>query len=233
MSLPKGAVVVVTGASGALGRETSHRLIDAGATVIGAGRESGSLMKIREELGAHFVPTAIDLLDEPATLAWGHELVTEYGRIDGLLHLVGGWKGGRGIVDADLTDWDFLNDNLIRTLQHASRALHDALLESPDGRLAIISSTGVAKPTAKNAAYVAAKAAAEAWTGAVADSFDGSCAAAVAVRVMALLTAQMREAKPDARFAGFTPTSDAADALLGLWDEPARTLNGRVLDLTT
>ena len=228
MSLPAHAVVVVTGASGALGHEVSRRLVEDGATVIGVGRDSGRLDAVADRLGSRFVPTALDLLDEPATLAWGHELVEEFGRIDGLLHLVGGWKGGKGIVDADLSDWDFLHDNLIRTLQHASRALHDPLLASPAGRLAIISSTGVANPTAKNASYVAAKAAAEAWTRAVADSFAGSHAAAVVLRVMALLTPQMREAKPEAKFAGFTPVADVTEALVALWDADAADLNGKI-----
>ncbi len=228
----RGRLVVVTGAGGALGQELSRRLVAARAKVAAVDHREENLRPLVDELGDAVLPFELDLLDEPATLAWGHELVTEHGGVDGLAHLVGGWRGGKGIVETDLADWDFLHDNLIRTLQHVSRALHDALVASPDARLAIISSTGVAKPTAKNACYVAAKAASEAWTLALADSFKDSDAAAVVLRVMALLTPAMREAKPQAKFAGFTPVAEVADALMQLWDRPAAELNGTVVDLT-
>ncbi|MBC9955829.1 SDR family oxidoreductase [Yimella sp. cx-51] len=226
--LPDGAVVAVTGAGGALGEVVSRLLVDAGVTVIAVDRDLDLLSPTAER----YVPMAVDLLDASAADAWAGEVLAGYGRIDGLVHLVGGWRGGKGIVEADLADWDALHDSLIRTLQHTSRAVHDPLRESPDGRLVIISSTGVAAPTAKNAAYVAAKAATEAWTLAVADSFKGSGAAAVVLRVMALLTPAMREAKPEAKFRGFTPVDKVAAAVVALWDDPADSVNGRIIDLT-
>ena len=35
----------------------------------------------------------------------------------------------------------------------------------------------------------------------------------------------MRQAKPDAAFAGFTPVDDLADEIAGLWDRPAAEVN--------
>lgn len=156
-------------------------------------------------------------------------MVQQHGRIDGLLHLVGGWRGGKGIVESDLSDWDVLHASLIQTLQHASRALHGPILASPRGRLAIVSSTGVAKPRAKNAAYATAKAAAEAWTLAVADSFKDSDAAASVIRVMALLTPSMRAARPGAAFKNYREVDDVAAQLISLWDRPAAEVNGAIL----
>ncbi|GAB3582239.1 SDR family oxidoreductase [Calidifontibacter terrae] len=210
-------VVIVTGAAGDLGRAVTDLLVARGSTVVAVGRSLDRLGEATDR----YLPVELDLLDESATLAFGHEVAEEHGRVDGLFHLVGGWRGGKGIVESDLADWDFLHDNIIRTLQHATRALHDPLVAS-GGRLAIVSSTGVAKPTAKNAAYVAAKAAAEAWTLAVADSFKGSDAAAVILRVMALGDRK-----------GFTPLATVATELAGLWDEPVAELNGRIVALPT
>ncbi|KNX38182.1 SDR family NAD(P)-dependent oxidoreductase [Luteipulveratus halotolerans] len=228
-----GLVVVVTGAAGAAGPPVVRRLVAAGATVVAVDVDPAKLEAAAADVeGPGRVVTAVvDLLDEPATLAWGHELASEYGRVDGLLHLVGGWRGGKGIVESDLGDWDALHDSLIRTLQHASRALHDPIKASPQGRLAIVSSVQVDKPSATNASYAAAKAATEVWTKAVADSFKDSDAAAVVVRVMALLTPAMREAKPEAKFKGFSHVDDVADALVALWSKPASELNGAVLDI--
>ena len=74
-------------------------------------------------------------------------------------------------AETDLADWDLLEKLLIRTVQHTSLAFHEALQRSDRGRYVLISAAGASKPTAGNAAYAAAKAAAEAWTLALADSF--------------------------------------------------------------
>ncbi|MDQ2849742.1 MAG: SDR family NAD(P)-dependent oxidoreductase [Actinomycetota bacterium] len=224
-----GLVVVVTGATGALGPDVVGHAAAAGAQVVVVGRDAAAMDTLVAAGNGAVSASTVDLSNEQETLAWGHELYQTHGRIDGLLHLVGGWRGGMGIVESDLTDWDVLHTSLIQTLQHASRALHDPILASPRGRLAIVSSTGVAKPRAKNAAYAAAKAAAEAWTLAVADSFKDSDAAASVVRVMALLTPAMRAARPDAAFKNYREVDDVAAQLIGLWDRPAAEVNGAIL----
>jgi NADP-dependent 3-hydroxy acid dehydrogenase YdfG len=234
-----GRVVVVAGAPGSAGPAVVQRLVASGATVVAAARDEQSLQVVvyyANAMGAdgpgRALPAVIDLLDAEATTAWAARVASEHGHVDGLIHLVGGWRGGEGIVESDLGDWDVLQALLIRTLQHTTRAFHDALRASDDARLAIISTVQVAEPSATNAAYAAAKAAAEAWTLAVADSFAGSGAAAVVLRIKALLTPEMREEKPTAKFSGFTAVADLAQTVNDLWQTPADDLNGRILWLT-
>jgi NADP-dependent 3-hydroxy acid dehydrogenase YdfG len=227
-----GLVIVVTGATGAAGPAVVQRLAASGATVVAAGRDQGRLDAVLQAAGetAGEVQTAVvDLLDEAATTAFAAAVSDRHGRVDGLVHLVGGWRGGKGIVETDLADYEWLHDHLVRTLQHVSRAFHDALRASVRGRLLIISTHQVEAPSAKNASYAAAKAAAETWTLAVADSFSGSGAAAVVLPIKALLTPAMREAKPDAKFSGYTPVADLARTIHDLWLTPADDLNGRRL----
>ena len=229
-----GLVIVVAGATGAAGRPLVERLARAGATVVAAGSSSDRINTLVADITAR-IPSgrvhaaAVDLLDERATREWAARVEGEHGRVDGLVHLVGGWRGGTGIVEADLADWDWLHDMLIRTLQHTSRAFHDALKASPWGRLVLISTVQTSAPSATNASYAAAKAAAETWTLAVADSFKDSTAAAVILQIKALLTPAMREAMPDAAFAGYTPVDQLADTIHDLWLTPAAELNGRRL----
>jgi NADP-dependent 3-hydroxy acid dehydrogenase YdfG len=231
MSL-QGAVVVVAGAGGGAGAAVVRRLASAGAVVVTADRSLESTQSLVDEIsGLH--PYAVDLLDELATNTWAQSVAAEFGRVDGVVHLVGGWRGGKGITEADLADWEFLSGLLVRTVQHTTRAFHDQLRASPIGRFVLVSSAEASRPTAKNASYGAAKAAAEAWTLAVADSFRGSQAAATIVVVKALLTPQMRAAKPDSAFKGYTDVADLADTIAGLWDKPADDINGERLWLTT
>jgi NAD(P)-dependent dehydrogenase (short-subunit alcohol dehydrogenase family) len=175
----------------------------------------------------------VDLLDADAAAAWAADLLATHGRVDGLVHLVGGWRGGRPLSDRSaLQDWDALEPPLVRTVQRTSGAFHDALRASPAGRFVLISSREATRPSQTNAAYAAAKAAAETWTLALADAFTGSPAAATIVVVKALLTPQMRADKPDAAFAGYTRVEDLADRVALLWDDPAQAANGTRVWLT-
>jgi NADP-dependent 3-hydroxy acid dehydrogenase YdfG len=231
----RGAVVAVAGAGGSAGAAVVHRLSAAGATVAMAGRSTTRLEEIAAEVAAQggtAVATAVDLFDEEATKAWAAEIEATFGRIDGLVHLVGGWRGGKGITQTDLADWDLLANLLIRTVQHTSRAFHDALRASPIGRFVLVSAAAASHPTATNAAYSAAKAAAEAWTLAVADSFRGSAAAATVLVVNALVTPAMRAAKPNEAFAGLTDVDELGAEIVRLFDQPADEVNGERVWLT-
>jgi NAD(P)-dependent dehydrogenase (short-subunit alcohol dehydrogenase family) len=240
-----GHVIAVAGASGGAGRATLLRLARGGATLSAADTDAARLEAALDATraavpGARISGQVLDLLDPQAARDWADHVQSEHGRVDGLLHLVGGWRGSKTFRDTDLADWDLLEDLLVRTLQHTSLAFHDALLGSPHGRFAVVSAAAASQPTAGNAAYAAAKAAAEAWTRALADSFakettgqDGRpAAAAVILVVKALLTPEMRAAKPDAKFAGYTPVAELADAFADLWTRPADELNGQHLWLT-
>lgn len=232
-----GAVVAVAGAAGPAGRAAVLRLAEAGATVIASDADPVRLAEVVDAAryahgGASVTGETVDLLDLDAARAWADRTEKEFGRVDGLIHLVGGWRGGKTFADAPLADWDTLHNLLIRTAQHTSLAFHDALLRSGKGRYVLISAAGASKPTAGNAAYAAAKAAAEAWTLALADSFHklggegGPSAAAAILVVKALVHDAMRAERPNAKFAGFTDVKELAEAITGLWDRPAQEVNG-------
>jgi NAD(P)-dependent dehydrogenase (short-subunit alcohol dehydrogenase family) len=222
----KDEVIVVAGAGGPAGRAAVRRLAAAGARVVAADVRPTSW----DEPGV--TAAQVDLLDADGTRRWAEQVAAEHGRVDGLVHLVGGWRGGKTFADTDLADWAFLHDLLIRTLQHTTLAFCEHLARSPAGRAVIVSQPGAQHPTQGNAAYAAAKAAAEAWMLALADSFEGTGAASTVLVVKALLTDEMRERRPEAPFTGYTHVNDLADVIAGLWDRPATELNGNRLDLT-
>ncbi|MFI6448682.1 SDR family NAD(P)-dependent oxidoreductase [Kitasatospora sp. NPDC050543] len=245
MSALTGKVIAVAGASGPAGQAVVRRLAAGGATVVAADidpqRLDAALQAVRTDVpGAKVSGQVIDLLDPQEVHDWADHLEAEHGQVDGLFHLVGGWRGSKTFFDTRIDDWDFLHDTVVRTLQHTSLAFQPALVRSASGRYAMVSAAAAHKPTAGGAAYAAAKAATEAWTLAMADSFkkettaeDGEPTAAAAILVIkALVSPEMRAEKPEAKFAGFTDTADLADTLAGLWDRRAAELNGQHLWLT-
>jgi NAD(P)-dependent dehydrogenase (short-subunit alcohol dehydrogenase family) len=231
----EGRVIAVAGVGGGLGPLVAERLAGAGAIVAGTDRDQGALDAIASGLAEdRWDGRVVDLLDEDAARGWCDALLGRFGRVDGLIHLVGGWRGGEPLHSAPLEDWALLHDLLIRTVQHTTRAFHDALAASEHGRFVLVSAKQAQAPSNSNAAYAAAKAAAEAWTLALADGFagEGGGATANVVVVDAILTPRMREESPEGDFAGFTRAEDLAGAIEFICGDEAAAMNGQRLPLT-
>jgi len=228
-------VIAIAGVGGGLGPVVAQRLAAAGATVAGAERSQETLDSLAADLALppeRWDGQAVDLLDEEATRAWCAHLVERFGRVDGLVHLVGGWRGGQPLHEAPLSDWELLHDLLIRTVQHTTRAFHDQLGAGDHGRFVLVSAKQAQHPSNTNAAYAAAKAAAEAWTLAFADGFEPGGATANIVVVDAILTQRMREENPGKDFPTFTPAEHIAEAIAFLCSDAAEKMNGQRLALT-
>ena len=231
----EGRVVAIAGVAGGLGPVVAERFAAVGATVAGADVSQERVDAVGGSLGLpdeRWDGRAVDLLDEEATRAWCAGLLERFGRVDALLHLVGGWRGGQPLHEEPLEDWDLLHDLLIRTVQHTTRAFHDALVASEHGRFALVSAKQAQAPSNSNAAYASAKAAAEAWTLALADGFKGTAATANIIVVDAILAPRMREESPAEDFPSFTPAEEIADALAFLCSDGAGKMNGQRLSLT-
>jgi NAD(P)-dependent dehydrogenase (short-subunit alcohol dehydrogenase family) len=226
-----GRVIAVAGAAGGLGPTVVRRLASGGSSLCLCGRERARLEDLAAETGAHADVDVVDLLDPEAARGWAGSLAERHGRIDALVHLVGGWRGGSPIEDAPLEDWDVLADLLVRTVQHATQAFAPHLLESGRGRFVIVSSGQAQAPTHTSAAYAAAKAASEAWTLALAHRFKGTGATANVVVVGAIVTPEMRAAEPGKDYSTFTPAEEIAEAIAYLCSDASASMNGQRLTL--
>jgi NAD(P)-dependent dehydrogenase (short-subunit alcohol dehydrogenase family) len=121
MSALSGKVIAVAGASGPAGQAVLRRLAADGATVIGADidprRLETALDAVRTAVpGAKISGQVIDLLDPQEVHDWADHLDAEHGQVDGLFHLVGGWRGSKTFFDTRIDDWDWLQDRVVRTL---------------------------------------------------------------------------------------------------------------------
>lgn len=201
-----GRIVIIAGASSAAGHAAASALQKSGATVVAVGSNAERLQDV--EATSHYV---CDLTDAAAVLDLAATVRAEVGPADGLIHLVGGWRTGH-----DDDGWAWLQSRLVCTLRHTTAAFRDDLSMSPAGRLAIVSSTSVDRPTWSNANYASAKAAAEAWVSAVASGWEkAGTAAAVTFVVRALGTND-----------GYTSVETVAGHIVRLWDAPAAKANG-------
>ena len=216
-----GRLVLIAGATSASGIAAARELARAGARVVAVGRDADKLRAVAD--AAAGVRTEVcDLTDESEVALLAQRVHDADGPVDGVLHLVGGWRGGGGLAGQSEADFRFLEGSLT-ALRHVSRAFDADLRASDAGRLAVVSSTAVARPLAGGANYAAVKAATEAWTRAVAQGYAKDArdagreltAAAVIFRVKAL---EGLEAELARRFTE-------------LWEKPASEINDTIVVL--
>jgi NAD(P)-dependent dehydrogenase (short-subunit alcohol dehydrogenase family) len=202
-------LVLVAGASNESGRAVARALTDAGARVLAVGSDLRRLAEV-----AAVARYECDLSSPSGVESLASRIHAEHGLVDGVVHLVGGWRAGRGD-----DDWAWLESRVVETLRNVSRSFFDDLIASTAGRLVMVSSTAVDAPSWSGANYTAAKAAAEAWARSAAAGFAKSGAAASVILVVKSLGDDG------------TPVEVLADRVVSLWDAPANELNGARLPL--
>lgn len=219
--LVRGRLVLLAGGTSAVGRASARALLAAGARVVIVGSDATRLADAAAEApGA--ATELCDLTDADAVSALRERVHAAHGGVDGVLHLVGGWRGGGGLAGQSDEDFAFLLRS-VSALRVVSRVFDGDLTASPAGRLAIVSSTSVTRPLAGGANYAAVKAASETWTRAIAHGFAKSArdadrpisAAAVVFRVKSL------DGLEDALAAAF----------VALWDDDADAFNDVVIEV--
>lgn len=228
-----GRTVLIAGATSAAGAAAAEALVGAGARVIAVGRDAGKLDVLAATLrqarglearaqGLALTTEVCDLADEAAVALLTERVRDEHGAIDGVLHLVGGWRGGGGLAGQSEADYRFLEQSFT-ALRHVSRAFDSDLRASDAARLAIVSSTAVVRPLAGGANYVAVKAASEAWTRAVAQGF--AKAARDAAEPLTAASAIFRVKTLDGL------EHALAAAYVALWGADADAVNDTVIEL--
>lgn len=214
-------LVLLAGGTSPAGRAAARALRASGARVVVVGSDDERLAAVAAEVPG--VATArCDLTDEAAVRSLAERVRREHGRVDGILHLVGGWRGGGGLAGQSEADYRFL-ERSFTALRHISRAFDDDLRASPAARLAIVSSTSIVHPQPGGANYAAVKSASETWTRAVGHGFAAAARAAGTEQSAAAVVFRVKS------LAGL---EDAlADAFVALWDDHAEAWNDVVVEL--
>ena len=173
----KDKIVLITGASSGIGLETALKIGEAGGTVILVSRTREKLEEVAaqvEESGgtAHVHPADLSDLDEVERVA--NEVLAEHGRVDILVN-----NAGRSIRRSVAASNDRFHD-YTRTMQlnyfgalKLIMAFLPGMRERKGGHIINVSSIGVQTNTPRFSAYVASKAALDAFSRCIAPEVIG------------------------------------------------------------
>jgi NAD(P)-dependent dehydrogenase (short-subunit alcohol dehydrogenase family) len=151
----EGKIALITGAAGGLGTAVTRAFLEAGAKVAGVSRH------IRADQFQHpnFMAFPADLATGEAARKLTAKVVTECGRIDVLVHSMGGFAGGASVAETDDATMDSMLDLNFRSGFYMARAVIPQMRAQGAGRILVVASRQGAEPGAMVGAYSASKAA--------------------------------------------------------------------------
>jgi NAD(P)-dependent dehydrogenase (short-subunit alcohol dehydrogenase family) len=233
MSLEK-RTVVITGASGALGSTLARDAAAAGANLALLERSEEKLAALVESLGLaaeRVLAHRVDLSDPIAAEAAAQAVAERFGRVDALLHLVGGWTGGKPLLQTEPAELDNMLNQHARTSFNALRAFTPHLQRNGWGRILMVSTPLAARPGAKNSAYVAGKAAQEALMLTLAHELKGTGVTANLLLVAAIDAQREKLSAPAPANANWSTPEELSAAVMFLLSDAAATVNGARLPM--
>jgi NAD(P)-dependent dehydrogenase (short-subunit alcohol dehydrogenase family) len=220
--------VLLTGGTGGLGFGVTPEILSHGAHLTITYREESEVARLKSRLSSaqfeqiRFVK--VDLSQE-APVA---RLIDDLGRVDVLIHLVGGFAMG-STDEFSYEDWLKMFDlNLNTTFLLCKHCLRSMKLHNY-GRIVTIGSRGAVQPGANLAAYCASKAAVVALTQAIADETKHTNITANVVLPSIIDTPANREAMGDANAKDWVSPQSLAAVICFLASEEAKDLRGAAI----
>lgn len=171
-----GKVVLVTGGSSGIGLAAAHKFAEAGAITIICGRDQDKLDEACKEAkakGYQFIAYPADIADMADCDRFVQLLIENHGGVDFLIN-----NAGRSIRRAIESSYDRFHD-FERTMQlnyfgclRVTMGLLPSMVDKRKGHIVNISSIGVLTNAPRFSAYVASKAALDAWTRCASSEFQ-------------------------------------------------------------
>jgi NAD(P)-dependent dehydrogenase (short-subunit alcohol dehydrogenase family) len=223
----KDKVVFITGANGGLGSRVTRAFLEQGARVIGASLG----ITAADFPQPNFEAMAMDFNQLDEIKRGVAKIVERYGRLDVLVHLLGGFAGGPSIEETTDAMWEQMQNINLTSAFHVFRESIPHLRKSVSGRLIAIGSLTAAQPHLNLGAYVTFKAALAMLVQTVALENAGAGLTANVILPGTMDTPANRKAMPDADFSKWAKTEDVADLVLSLAGEQARHLTGLAIPI--
>jgi NAD(P)-dependent dehydrogenase (short-subunit alcohol dehydrogenase family) len=205
-----------------------------GARLALMGRDAGRLEALGTELGLEprsWLPIAGQLLEPEGARAAAAAVEARFGRIDVLVHLVGGWVGGTAVVDLDHEEVGSMLSQHLWTTLNITQAVVPGMIARGFGRVLAVSSPFAANPGPKGASYAIGKAAEEVIIRSLAQETAGSGVTANLVVVRTIDKAHERLTAPTPKNASWTTPEELAEVLAFLASPAAAAVTGARLSL--
>ena len=217
--------IVITGATGGLGSKAAQAFAAGGHSLVLLAHDQEKLDALTRDLNLsadRLHAAAIDLRDRDAVRATAETVAAKFGGAHALIHLVGGWVGGKTLVEGDPKDLDLMLAQHVWTTFHLFQSFIPQFSTNGWGRVIVVSASTVPNPPGKTGIYTAAKAAQE--------NLVLTLAAELKDKGVTANIIQVRAIDVENKGTGTTPDEIVA-AMLYLFSDQAAKINGVRLPL--
>ena len=227
-------VVIITGASGGLGRVVARLFAELGVRLVLVGTNADKLEELAQELGLleeNRLIVATDLGVDTSARKLSDAAIEKFGRADILLHFVGGWIGGTPVAWVNPQDLSTMIQQHIWTTFYLAQALVPQMVSNGWGRIVVISSPSVVETPVNGLPYTIGKSGEEALIMTLAQELKGTGVTANVIRVRTIDVNHERDRDQAAKTASWTTPEEIASAILYLCFDDARMVNGARIPL--
>ena len=223
-----GRCFIVTGAAGNLGAAISAELAARGASLVLVDRVEpplAALVKTLPDASRVLTLPGVDLTKPDDAARMASAAMDKFGRVDGLVNTVGGFRMGRVAEDA-LAGWDFLMDINARAVLVASAAVLPPMIARKHGRIVHIAAAIGLKGGAGMAVYSASKAAVMRIVESLAEEHRADGVTVNCILPVTIDTPQNRAAMPGADTSAWVTPAAIARAIAALLSDDAGAITG-------
>ncbi|HXR56067.1 MAG TPA: SDR family NAD(P)-dependent oxidoreductase [Casimicrobiaceae bacterium] len=224
--------VIITGATGNLGRAVADAFDVRGANLVLVGRSRDSLARHFGDEGPRRLFVAADLVAQQDANAVAGAAAARFGRIDVLCNLAGGFRMGEPVHETSDETWQFLFDLNARSVLDMARAVVPKMLASGGGRIVNVAAYAALKASANVGAYAASKSVVIRLTEAMSAELRAHGINVNCVLPTTLDTPQNRQAMPDVDPARWVAPADLASIIAFLASPAARALHGAAIPVS-
>jgi NAD(P)-dependent dehydrogenase (short-subunit alcohol dehydrogenase family) len=223
---------MVTGASGNLGSAVVQAFAHAGAKLALIDRQPERLAELFPELVEQtdrFLAEDADLTKQEAVTAVVEKIVAKFGRIDVLVHTVGGFFSGPPLHETPLEKLDFMLLLNAKTTFITNQTVLQKMMPQGSGKIINIAARPALQGNKNMSAYSAAKAAVLRLTESASAEVKSQGINVNAVIPGTIDTPQNREAMPKANTDNWVQPESLADVILFLASDAARDIHGAAI----
>jgi NAD(P)-dependent dehydrogenase (short-subunit alcohol dehydrogenase family) len=231
---PSDPVVLIAGATGPLGRAAVRSFAADGYRLGLGSTDRDGLAEIARDAGLsddRWAAAVGDLRTADGAAAAATAVTDRFGRIDVLIHLVGGFVPGAPIAELDPENLRFMLDQHLWTTLFVARAVVPGMVERGWGRVLAVTASNTATTPARSAIYTTAKTAQETLLRVLAKETAGSGVTVNVVVAKAVDADHRRELEPSPKNAGWVTPEEVVATFRFLASDGAAAITGARIPL--
>ncbi len=227
-----GKIVLVTGATGALGRVVARQFHQAGAALALCARDATLLTQLFADLALspeHLLVGGVDLRSPDDCQRLAEVVANRFGKVDALVNTVGGFTAGPPVHETPVEAWEQMLAMNLHTAFLVSRAIVPLLLRAGGGAIVHVSGRAGLAGFAGGAGYSAAKAGVIRLTEALSAELKEHGINVNCVLPGTIDTPSNRAARPDADFSRWVAPEAVGEVIMFLCSPAARAIHGAAI----